>query len=769
MTTNNNNNTFDELSGSQIPDVSWNALSLACGDESFDASLLLEAEEYLGNGVESVKLSPSLLGGGGGGGGFATPSKTLPATAEDLMATAQDYITKLKKTGAKATLVAKSIESEIPVPTPLLEANNDPVVVIPAIAQAEDDGVVTTSPSNSDDDEDKHMHSNMPRTLGPIPLTLADESNMEIDQGSSSSIANGVVVGIFSSSSISTDAGPAMIAAGAVSAEGGSQADFLFSSSDDESSASEDESSESSESEEEEEEKELANGTNGNGLDVEGEEEEEEEGGNDASYSEDNSSSEEEDADADDDGLAGLSGDEYEEKLWKAAQGKEKIKKSERKLETSFDFVAGAAPRHRERPAKKAAKKEMKKHANKLRLIEHMGGIKDAVLGLDAEVRNVKETVVGLDEDNLPIIDHSYTDHTGFDITFVGGVEQRAADTDFKYVGDDAKALKEEIEQRQQRGLRKFSKELEKTIAIFLERCDKEKARGMLTAFQGVCLKLYQDLPADYELALHSPAKEKAKQFLYVSPAEFMKFMACLGDMLYERLKKMPVQKANSRKVDRPDLELLACFQELKVTTPGDFIEMEQILFFRAIAHRCCKITPRLGTNGEYNNIVMRHPFYKFWEEIGKAVEIKIRNIEIKASFDPESLRCAMTGQELIVGQHCFSLTYNCPVENSEDDSEIRYETRAMLLCHPTGKESGDYPRMDIIAYASFSLLNIREYIKERCIEWWIKKRAYVPKTQGIQKCMAEFVSGPSGLTAISQAYYEYKLMGSLLDRFVPT
>ncbi len=732
------NDTFDE-----IPDVSWSALTLACNDGSFDSAILQEAEEYVGTGNDfgSVKLSPSLLGGGGGGGGFATPSKTLPVTTEDLMATAQSHFAKLKETVATETIPAsKSIESEIPIPTPLPQAGNG-MEIDPVQAEEEgdlDDGVVTTSPSNSGEDEE----------------------NMQIDQGSS--IATADTVMILSSSSVTTTADDAataaVVAAGAVNTATKTHADFLYSSEDDESSAS-------NSSEEEEEEEVVENGTNDNGTEVE------EEGANDASYSEDNSSSSSSEEEDDDDGLAGLSGDAYEEELWKAAQGKEKIKKTERKLETSFDFVAGGAPKHRHRPAKKAAKKEIKKRADKLKLIERMGGIKDADLGLEAAVKNVKETVVGLDDDDIPILNHSYTDHTASDVIFAGGVEQRGVDTEFKYDGDDAEVLKAATEQRQQRVMRKFTKELEKTITVFLERCDKEKSRDMLTAFHGICLKLRQDLPVDYELALHSPAKEKAKQFLYVNPAEFMKFKACLGDMLYERLKKVQVQKSNSRKVDRPDLELLACFQELKLTSPGDFIEMERNLFVRAIAHRCCKITPRAGTNGEYNNIVMRHPFYKFWEEIGKAVEIRIRTVVIKENFETENLRCAMTGQELTVGQSCFSLTYTCPVENGDedDDSEIHYETRAMFLCYPVKPPTSDYPRMDIIAYASFSLLNIREYIKERCIDWWIKKRAYVPKTQGIQKCMAEFVSGPSGLMATTQAYYEYKLMGSLLDRFVPS
>ncbi len=747
------NNTFD-----QIPDVSWNALTLACSPGSFDSAILQEAEEYVGNDFESVKLSPSLLGGGAGG-GFATPSKTLPVTAKDLMATAESHFAKLKEAVATETIpISKSIEAEIPIPTPLPAAGNE-MEIDPVQAEEEeeeDGGVITTSPSNSEDEA-------------------------EDDQGSSS-IATADTVMLLSSSSVTTAtttddaaATAAVVAAGAVNTSTKTQADLFYSSSDED---DDDESSASSEAGEEAEavaEKEMPDLMKDDGTVATLAEEEEED--NDASYSEDNSSSsgEEADGDDDDDGLAGLSGDEYEEKLWEAAQGKEKIKKSERKLETSFDFVAGAAPRHRVRLAKKVAKKEIKIRSDKLKLIEYMGGIKDADLGLDADVRNVKETVLGLDEDNLPILDHSYTEHTGSDVIFAGGVEQRAVDTEFKYVGDDAEVLKATAERSQQRVMRKFTKELEKTIAIFLERCDKEKARGMLTAFQGACLKLRQDLPMDYPLPLHSPTKEKPKQFFYVSPAEFMKFKACLGDMLYERLKKVQVQKSNSRKVDRPDLELLACFQELKLTNPGDFIEMERNLFLRAIAHRCCKITPRAGTNGEYNNIVMRRPFYKFWEEIGKAVEIRIRSTEIKANFETKNLRCAMTGQELTVGQACFSLTYICPVENDDDDeeaedddSEIRYETRAMFLCHPTNKNSGDYPRMDIIAYASFSLLNIREYIKERCIDWWIKKRAYVPKTQGIQKCMKEFVSGPSGLMATTQAYYEYKLMGSLLDRFVP-
>jgi len=108
--------------------------------------------------------------------------------------------------------------------------------------------------------------------------------------------------------------------------------------------------------------------------------------------------------------------------------------------------------------------------------------------------------------------------------------------------------------------------------------------------------------------------------------------------------------------------------------------------------------------------------------------------------------------------------------KNDEDGNELdseKFETRGMFLSRPTHGPSTDYPRMDTIAYASFALLNIREYAKQRWIDWWIKKYAYVPKTQGIEKCMQEFISGKNGLMAIKKWYYEYKLMGTLLDTFV--
>ena len=720
---------FDDSSSNEKNEgVSWDDLSQVMNGDFGQEE---EEDVFFGG---SAKLSPSLLNADDD---FLTGS----SIASNLMIKAKEHIAQ-KAVSATATTMdsawidipmpnttttTENIKKEIPLPAsqsnggdtgmkidPVLEEEKSSNTMENGKVEIDQSGVITTSSSDSSSSSSD------------------DDDGMEIDQGSSTVVAAAATTSLKQHS------------------------EFLYSSSDDD---EEPTTTANGDDDIPRKEESTTTTTNGGGSDNDG----------NASYSEEDgssSSAEEEDE------FANLSDDEYDEKLWKQATKKGSFKKELQNLTTgpkNDNCELMASPQSQVRPAKRAAKKVMKKHVAKLRLMKRIGGIKDEDLDDEVVVRTVRETLGKENADGVRKTKIIYGKYTGIDETNLGDAPTRGFDGDYQNgAGDEPHGLSSQkaLEQKKKQIMQKFAKELDESINVILERCDKDKARAVLTAFREVGLELRQDLPLDYVLPLCAPAT--AKEFLYVNPAEFMQFKACLGDMLYERLKKMPVQKATSRNVARPDHELLACFKELKLTSPGDFIKSERDLTVRSILHRCCKVTPLAGTNGEYHSIVMRHPFYKFWEEIGNAVEIQIRKIKIRENFDAGSCRCAMTGQELIPGQPCFSLTYTCRVKgDGEDDDVEKFETRAMFLCRPTNDPSGDYPRMDTIVYASFELLNIIEYAKQRWIEWWIKKYAYVPKTQGIEKCMQEFISGKNGLMALKKWYYEYKLMGTLLDRFV--
>ena len=495
----------------------------------------------------------------------------------------------------------------------------------------------------------------------------------------------------------------------------------------------------------------------------------------DVSYDEDDgSSSEDDDGGSEDDEFSHLSENEenaYAEKLWKKNKKNGSLAKELDNLSTgpeNANCKLMQLPSKKNRAAAKKAKKKIRDEVSQIRLMERRGDINDNDLDDEVKVMTARVTLGKKNADGIRQDELDYSEYTEVDeLENLGEAPQRTKDTEFVYSGDGD--MQKAVERKHHRIMKDFKKDLDKTIQLILKNCDKEKSRSVLVGFRGVALKLRMDLPMDRPLALRSPPKEKSKRFFFANPVEFMEFKAWLGDLLLERLRKVSVQKATSRNVLRPDHELLECFKELKLTSPGDFIRTERNLFARAITLRLTKKTPLPGTNGEFNNIVIRHPFYKFWEEIIHAIDIKIRKIKIRAGFDTEHCRCAMTGQELAVGQRVFSLTYTCSIKDEDgDDDNEKFETRAMFLVRPAKDTThGDYPPTDVIAYASFKLLNIQEYAKQRWIDHWLTKCGYVAKTQGIEKCMEAFVSGEQGMVAIQKFYYEYKLAESLLDRYV--
>ena len=499
----------------------------------------------------------------------------------------------------------------------------------------------------------------------------------------------------------------------------------------------------------------------------------------DVSYDEDDGSSSEDDDGAngggsEDDEFAHLSENEenaYAEKLWKKNKKSGSLAEELDNLSTgpeNKDCKLMQLPSKKNRAAAKRAKKKIRDEVSQIRLMERRGDIDDDDLDDEVKVMTARVTAGKKNADGIREDELDYSEYTeGDELENLGEAPQRTKDTEFVYSGDGD--MQKAVERKQRRIMKDFKKDLDKTIQLILKKCDKEKSRSVLVGFRAVALKLRMNLPMDRPLSLRSPPKEKSKRFFFANPVEFMEFKTWLGDLLLERLRKVSVQKATSRNVLRPDHELLECFKELKLTSPGDFIRTERNLFARAITLRLTKKTPLPGTNGEFNNIVIRHPFYKFWEEIIHAIDIKIRKIKIRSGFDTEHCRCAMTGQELVVGQRVFSLTYTCSLKDEDgDDDNEKFETRAMFLVRPVKDTThGDYPPTDVIAYASFKLLNIQEYAKQRWIAHWLDKYGYVAKTQGISQCMEAFVSGDLGMVAIQKFYYEYKLDESLLDRYV--
>ena len=708
---------FDENSVGSSQGLSWNDLTdVIQGDYDNLSQDDDDDDNIFMNG--SAKLSPSNVN--------PVDVSTASSITANLMMKAQEHIFKKAisdKEAMNETLVTKNIETEIPtsfqnngISIPL------PIPVIPSLSldngieeEVDQGGVVTTSSSSDDDDDDEQEE--------------VEANGMEIDQGTSTTTVTTVAPKIHS--------------------------EFLYSSSDDDSS-SEAEEPENKEAGNVQKEGAAATDTIDDKAEVVIEE-------NDDSYSEEDPSSSDDDDDPDEnDEFENLSDAAYDKKFLEGPKNMGDLRKEVRNLETgprNDNCKLMASPRNKVRSAKKRAKKEMIKHAAEIRLMNRNGNIKDEDLDdtvtVTSEGKNKVSTYTGLDDE-----------------TNIGDVPCRGIDEEYQLTpqfGEEPMTNEKALEQKKNQVMQKFAKELDKSIEVALRLCDKDKSRAVFTAFREVCLELRQELPLDYEFPLKSPATEKSKKFLYASTAEFMFFRTWLCDMLYEQLKKMPVQKATSRTVARPDKDLLTCFEELKRTNSGDFIETERILMARAITLRLINSRPLPGTDGEYNTIVVRIPFFKFWDQIGDAVEIKIRKIKILNDFDLEFCRCVMTGKELTYGQPCFSLTYICRVKNKDDDDDDseKYETRAMFFDRSSKDSAGNFPRMDTIAYASFALLHIGEYAKQRWIEWWIQKYAYVPKTQGIEKCMQEFISGKDGLMAIKKWYYEYKLMGTVLDRFV--
>ncbi len=160
----------------------------------------------------------------------------------------------------------------------------------------------------------------------------------------------------------------------------------------------------------------------------------------------------------------------------------------------------------------------------------------------------------------------------------------------------------------------------------------------------------------------------------------------------------------------------------------------------------------------------MKHPFWKFWEEISNATDIKFSTATItKKTFDLDYCRCAMTGRKLADGEPCLVLVYIW----KSDEVEGKYEKKAMFLSTSDPAAEEDFPPLETIAFASYVLLNIEDYAKERWIKKWVDKFGHVARTKGIGDCMKEFTSGEQGLIAIKKWYHEYKMLGTLIDRFV--